>query len=314
MWSDAAKKHLLIIGGLAGGTAFWIAEAALHAFVFEEGAFVQHVTSPSFHEAWMRGLGAVSLFAFSGVAQYLLNRAEEAKRAAEEAKRELEGFLAHVSHELRGPAASIASCLDFVLGKKVFGEEERELLGAAKEMVDVLLARAADVTDYERIMEGKIAFKSSRVALRRFVPAIVAPLRLLAAKKGVSLVLDDCPGGYLEVDPLRLKQILINVIGNAIKFTPAGGQVRVSASLSGEDVRIAVADSGPGVPQEDAEAIFLPFCQGSGQKEQGLGLGLAISRQLAVALGGSLVLDADYSPGCRFFLSLPRPKSLQGRT
>lgn len=167
-----------------------------------------------------------------------------------------------------------------------------------------------DLLDLSKIESGKIEIKGSRVALDGLVHEVVETLRPIAAEKVVALEATISePSILVWADRDKVNQVLMNLIGNAIKFTLAQGRVTVSASRNGkENVQVCVSDTGPGVPADEKEKIFDKFYQmaeGGGAKPKGTGLGLAISKALVELHGGNIWVESGPSRGSTFSFTLP---------
>jgi signal transduction histidine kinase len=167
-----------------------------------------------------------------------------------------------------------------------------------------------DLLDLSKIESGRIEVKSSRVPLSGLVHEVVEALRPVAAEKVIALetTLRE-PSIVVWADRDKINQILMNLIGNAIKFTPVQGRVTVSASRnSGESVQVSVSDTGPGVPPDDREKIFAKFyrvAEVNGLNSKGTGLGLAISKALVELHGGKIWVESEVDSGSTFYFTLP---------
>jgi len=252
-------------------------------------------------------------------AQVELQRAKEAAEAANRAKSE---FLANISHEVRTPMNGIIGMTGLVLDSEL-NSEQREYLGMVKESADSLLALLNDILDVSRIEAGKFELERVDFDLRQNLNEATRILAIRAQQKGLKLDLEvsgDVPDIF-EGDPIRLRQILINLVGNAIKFTEQGGirlEVRTLSDLdtsqpeagiddrSQNDERVllfSVKDTGIGIPTEKQGAIFAAFTQVDGsttRKYGGSGLGLAISSQLVELMGGKLCVKSVVGEGSTF--------------
>ena len=246
--------------------------------------------------------------------------AEESSVRAEEANRAKSLFLTTMSHELRTPLNAIGGYVD-LLALEIRGplvETQREDLRRIKKSGQHLLSLINDILNLARIESGQLDLNIGNVSLAHVfenVDALVAP-QFLA--KGISYAYPKCdPSLRVRADSEKLQQILLNVLSNACKFTDEGGRVTVECEASGErrngdepTVAISIRDTGRGIANDKLEQIFEPFVQIdrhlTGVSQQGVGLGLAISRHLARSMAGELVADSVPSVGTTFVLTLPR--------
>ena len=244
--------------------------------------------------------------------------AERARETAEAANRAKSQFLSTMSHELRTPLNAIigyTELLDIGVRGPV-NDEQREDLTRIRRSATVLMSLVNDVLNFARVEAGQVAVELEDVCLDRLLAemeGMVEP-QLRAKRVGYALEVDAAPPVRADAD--RLKQILINLLTNAVKFTPSGGRIRVSCDAPAPPpreapmVRVRVGDSGRGIPAGALQAIFEPFVQIdrhlTADSQQGVGLGLAISRDLARAMGGDLTVESTVGEGSVFTLALPR--------
>ncbi len=170
-----------------------------------------------------------------------------------------------------------------------------------------------DLVDLSRIESGRLELRSTLFGLEQLLAEIRPEMARRAAERGITLELPEPPGVRVFADPVRLRQILNNLIGNALKFTEPGGRIRVEATSTRTAIRITVNDTGVGIAAVDLERAFLPFEQVSGAATSGAGLGLAISRSLAELHGGELVATSTPGAGSTFTLKLPRGAAAAAR-
>ena len=247
--------------------------------------------------------------------ELLLTRA---RRHAENAARAKSEFLANMSHEIRTPMNGVLGFAELMLQGELAADQRRfaELIVQSGRSMMMLLN---DVLDLSKIESGQFAIDRAPVNLHASITECAALHRPAASRKGLTLeVACDCGDDpafrfsedrppWVLTDGLRLRQILLNLIGNAVKFTEAG-HIRVSYHLCRHEVRITIADSGIGISPRQMETIFHPFTQGEASTARrfgGTGLGLSISRQLAALLGGRIEVESVPGEGSRFTLVLP---------
>ncbi|MBM4777041.1 MAG: response regulator [Archangiaceae bacterium] len=231
----------------------------------------------------------------------------QAREAAEAANREKSRFLAKVSHEIRTPLNGVLGTTELALLDDV-SPSTREQLATIHRSGGTLLALINDLLDHARVESGRFELQSTPFLPAQVVTEIVDLNRARAQAKGLSLtVVVEVPASLrLLGDAVRLKQVLGNLVTNAIKFTPAGTiVVRAEGQPEGARfrLRLSVSDTGPGIGAADQGRLFLPFSQLSADTE-GTGLGLAISRQLVEAMNGRLLLSSEVGKGSTFTLEV----------
>ncbi len=236
----------------------------------------------------------------------------EAKAAAEAASRAKSEFLANMSHEIRTPMNGIMGLVDLTL-ETPLNETQRRYLSLVKSSSTSLLNILNDILDLSRIEAGRLTVEHLGFDLRTLLDEVLAPLLPRATDKGLTLQCTVAPEvpSQLVSDPLRLRQILVNLVGNAIKFTRRG-RVEVAAWPEGRGgsamLHLCVADTGVGIAPDKLDRIFDSFTQADNSTTRefgGTGLGLTISRRLAQALGGQLWAESELGVGSRFHLTLP---------
>ncbi|MGQ0712862.1 MAG: sensor histidine kinase [Gemmatimonadaceae bacterium] len=235
----------------------------------------------------------------------------QAKKAAEDANAAKMRFLSMVSHDLRTPLGAISGYVDILLlgARGEVNEKQAHDLRRIKVVATFLLGLLDDVLTVARAEAGVLTVSLESVAVNGVLSRAEAMVAPQFQRAGIAYVREPCPGDLTaRADRDRLQQILLNLLGNALKFTPSGGRVSTRCWKEGDRVFIAVEDTGRGIPAEWMSQIFQPFVQVHREtdagKHKGTGLGLAISRDLAKAMGGDLAADSAPGRGSTFTVSL----------
>jgi len=225
----------------------------------------------------------------------------------QEARRE--HLVATLSHELRSPLTSLRMAVELLgRGDGTLAPAQRTLLDAAHEDLGRLQDVAQRLLDLSRARATSIPLERRNVDLGEVIPRTLKLFTLQAQEKGVALE-SAIPAAELTIagDPTKLTWALSNLLANALRYTPAGGRVRVEATAEDGAVLVSVSDTGPGIPADQRERIFERFVQSAEGGEVGAaGLGLAIVRDIVQAHGGRIHLESVLGRGSRFTLELPR--------
>jgi len=239
---------------------------------------------------------------------HLYSEAQRANRVKSE-------FLASMSHELRTPLNAIGGYVD-LLDLEIHGpltEAQRNAIGRITANQRHLLALINDILSFARLEAGRIVPDARVLSARELLDEVEPLVAPQAAAKSIEYSLAPCDPEVLFIgDAERVRQVLLNLVGNAIKFTPAGGAVRVSCEEGADHVDFLVEDNGVGISREEQESIFDPFQQVGrrlNQPREGVGLGLAISRDLARAMGGDLLVRSTPGEGSTFTLRMKRAET-----
>ena len=240
-------------------------------------------------------------------------RLEVENRRIQEASRLKSEFLANMSHELRTPLNAIIGFTELIHSGQVSPDmpQYSEFLGDVLTSGRHLLQLINDVLDLSKVEAGRLEFHAEPVDLRKVVQEVLAILRTTAARKRLEVTAEIDPSlATLFIDPSRLKQILYNYISNAMKFIDDGGRVTVRAQPQDSGMfRLEVEDTGIGIASADIARLFSEFQQldaGASKAQQGTGLGLALTKRLAEAQGGSVGVTSEAGKGSTFFALLPR--------
>lgn len=238
-----------------------------------------------------------------------------AKEAAEAASRAKNEFLANMSHEMRTPLAGALGMITLVLEMEI-GAEERQMLEMAKRAAESLLRLISDLLDFSRLEAGILVFENKVFSLPVTIKTAIEVVSMQAREKGVQLLwaMEESVPEQVAGDEGRLRQVLVNLVGNAVKFTEKGEvEVRVGRYCERKAPKrnfllFSVRDTGIGIPPEQLEKIFGKFVQvdsTSRRKYGGTGLGLALSKQIVEILGGSIWVESQVGKGSTFHFSYP---------
>ncbi len=273
---------------------------------------------------WLRVLqqrradgGTVSSFADITAPKALQAELLAAREAAEAASRGKDALLATVRHELRTPLHALIGLLDY-LGEDGLAAEARRRLALAQEAAAGMLSLVEDILRFSALQAGGEAPRPEPTDIRAMVEGVRGLLAGRAAAQGLALSAEVAPTvpQAVHTDGPRLRQVLLNLVGNALKFTPAGS-IAITARREEDGLVIEVADTGTGIPAEAQARIFEPFMtagEADGRRHGGSGLGLAISRSLVRAMGGEITLDSTPGAGSRFRIHLPQASAADATT
>jgi signal transduction histidine kinase/ActR/RegA family two-component response regulator len=239
-------------------------------------------------------------------------------REGEAALRARDAFLAAMSHEIRTPLNGILGMAELLVGQPGLDPGMREPIETIHRSGQGLLAVLNDIIDHARLAAGMMPVADAPFAPADLVRDVAALFAARAAERGIGLAVEPDPDlpPHLRGDAGRLRQVVANLVSNAVKFTRSGG-VLVTARWGGDELVVAVRDSGIGIPPGELERLFQPFVQvesGSARRYDGSGLGLAISRRLAELMGGGITVESTVGTGSTFTLRARCPRSAPGGT
>jgi PAS domain S-box-containing protein len=237
-----------------------------------------------------------------------------ARRAAETASAAKSRFLSMMSHDLRTPLTAIGGYAELLLEHALADEVRAEYVTAIREATREVSRLIDDVLSFAQLESGRVTVRSSPLSMPEAARRAAVLVRPKMQEAGISFAAKGGEQTLARADGDRLQQILLNLLSNAIKFTPPGGRVEVSWEQHDDRVHLVVADSGVGIPEDQLEHIFEPFVQleaSAAVRAQGVGLGLAISRDLARVMDGDLTASRSADGGAAFTIDLPAAAAAQ---
>lgn len=235
----------------------------------------------------------------------------EANVIAETSNRTKSEFLANMSHELRTPLNSVIGFSEFLLegDSGSLNEKQTRYLRNISKSGKHLLTIINDILDISKIESGKMQIHKENISVKNLLEDMFSSMQHLAAEKEIVMKVSLDPGlGYIHADKGKIKQVLYNLIGNALKFTEHAGFVTISAKMNGNMAYISVKDTGIGISRTDQEKLFKPFTQidsSISRKYEGTGLGLALSKEIVVLHGGQIWVESEPGKGSTFTFTIP---------
>jgi signal transduction histidine kinase len=232
--------------------------------------------------------------------------AELAQNAAEASNRAKSDFLSALGHELRTPLQAITGFTELLATLDLDGERRAAALEHISAAAGHILAMVNDVLDVARIEAGALPLTPTDVALEPVVAEVLAMLAPLAGAERVGLRTDAAPGPvHVRADARRVKQVLLNLVANAVRYNRTGGSVVVGWTAAGDRARITVRDTGPGIAAEHLHRLFTPFDRLGADSDEGVGLGLPLARGLTETMGGTLDVRSAAGGGTTVTVRLP---------
>lgn len=218
-------------------------------------------------------------------------------------------FVANVAHEVRNPLAVVKGAFDIL--KRMLGgginDKEKQVIEMGEKTIDRLNRLVTDLLDLSKIETGKMHLNLDEVDMRSLVEEILMPYDIELLKKNMTLEKNiSLEDGMVTADRDKLSQVFINLLNNAIKYTPDNGTVALNLTGSASEVRCEISDNGPGIPEDEREKIFDKFERVTAEKQEGTGLGLSIAKDIVRLHKGNIWVESELGKGSRFIFSLPR--------
>jgi signal transduction histidine kinase len=313
---DSESTRLVVEEGIRSSlTCPLIANGVPIGFLFFSSV-APHAYEDAHIEAYQRVAQQLSVIVEKG---RLVSELAAQKAALERQNEELlrlnelkNSFLGMAAHDLRNPIGIITLTVSMLAEDQgsLSRDEQTEFLADIKKQTEQMLALLNSLLDVSRIEAGKLTVQMTNVRLRDFLNETVRRHTKLAAVKGTRVRHEEVPACDVAADPIRLRQIMDNLISNAVKFSPPGSTVTVNVRTSLGEVRVGVRDQGPGITGADQEHLFQDFTRLTPQPtggESSTGLGLAITKRIVEAHGGRIGVESEPGKGTTFWFTLRRP-------
>jgi signal transduction histidine kinase len=239
----------------------------------------------------------------------LIQAYNDAVKRLQEAEKDRQSLLANIVHELGRPLGALKAAIQALQrggdGDAVFREE---LLAGMVVQIERLQPMLENLTQLYEVLPGDLKIEPQPTDLNTWLSELLTPWKAAAQAKGLSWQRDiSFDSSVVSIDPNRMAQALGNILSNAVKYTPAGGQIKVKVLILADELLISVRDTGPGIDPSEQELIFEPFYRSRRETRfpQGMGLGLSIARDIIQAHGGRITVESEHGTGTAFTISLP---------
>jgi len=304
---DACFSKVTTKTGAAGDASAHLALPLIHAGEVVGGLAFDFAFCPAIHatdELFTSLLAQATADALQRARSY--DQEREARRTAELLSRAREDVLGVVAHDLRNPLNLVSMTTQLLLEPDLTPERRKSTVAINARAVARMNRLIGDLLDVVRMEAGHLSLDLGPCDVTRVLVETMEAFQPRAAEQGISLVLSrEPPNVVVQADEERVLQLIDNLVGNALKFTPSGGRVSIGGYIDADELRVTVADTGPGIPEEQRARLFDRFWQARGADRRGLGLGLPIAKGIAEAHGGRLWVESALGSGSTFHFAMP---------
>jgi signal transduction histidine kinase len=304
---DTCFSKVTTKAGGAGDASAHLALPLIHAGEVVGGLAFDFAFCPANHatdELFTSLLAQATADALQRARSY--DQEREARRTAELLSRAREDVLGVVAHDLRNPLNLVSMTTQLLMEPDLAPERRSSAFAINARAVQRMNRLIGDLLDVVRMEAGHLSLNVGPSDITRVLVETMEAFQPRAAEQGISLVLSpEPPNAIVQADEERLLQLIDNLVGNALKFTPSGGRVSIGGYIDANELRVTVADTGPGIPEEQRARLFDRFWQARGADRRGLGLGLPIAKGIAEAHGGRLWVESTLGSGSTFHFAMP---------
>jgi signal transduction histidine kinase len=304
---DACFSNVMTKTGDAGDASAHLALPLIHAGEVVGGLAFDFAFCPAIHatdELFTSLLAQATADALQRARSY--DQEREARRTAELLSRAREDVLGVVAHDLRNPLNLVSMTTQLLLEPDLTPERRKSTVAINARAVARMNRLIGDLLDVVRMEAGHLSLDLGPCDVTRVLVETMEAFQPRAGEQGITLVLSpEPPNAIVQADEERVLQLIDNLVGNALKFTPSGGRVSIGGFIDADELRVTVADTGPGIPEEQRARLFDRFWQARGADRRGLGLGLPIAKGIAEAHGGRLWVESTLGSGSAFHFAMP---------
>jgi signal transduction histidine kinase len=297
------ENHLVVLG-IGCSILYWLLQSLVKSYIFLEGTFLDEVFTKDSNEIWMRCLVVFIITIFTFYVQYIFRKLHKAEESLQYTREE---FIAVLTHDLKSPLASIMSYARLITDPRQgeISANKLEFAQVISKSGEIMLQLINNMVNVSKIEAGLMNYNFEIFPLEGLFTELKQTFDPLAMEGSISLEF-NCPGEMpVRGDRNKLRQVFYNLLSNALRYTPSGGQIAVSALMEDHHVSVEVCDSGTGIPEVEQDKIFNKFAQVQGER-CGTGLGLYIVKSFLQGHDSDVLLVSTKGKGTKFFFTLPR--------